>query len=416
MVGNKTPNSRKEIIKRLTGFPQKSSPLQYLGCPIFIGRKSKYLFNGFVDSIKLRINSWSKNCLSSGGRITLIRSVLSSIPVHLISVLQPPKGTLHDIEMILANFLWGERQGTAKFHWRKWENLCFPTSEGGIGIRSLQDLCEAYSIKFWWKFREKNSLWADFLHAKYIGHSHPSLARKLKNSSHVWRRMVECRELAETYITWEINEGNISSLWDNWLGEKALGLSAMTYDCPIKNFISNDRWNLEKIVDWMPNFPISLLNPRLLDPQPHKPDSMIWKLSSTGEFTLKSAYHLVRSKNSSSLADEKIWHVVLPQKISFFMGNLWRFRIPTDDIISKLQINGPSICDCCFADLEYIEHLFSRGPRAEFIWNFFENSLGIFCAPRPFWTRCSFWWNAKSNNPLLQLVYQIIPSFISWFI
>ena len=57
MVGNKTPNSRKEIIKRLTGFPQKSSPLQYLGCPIFIGRKTKYLFNELVDSIKLRINS-----------------------------------------------------------------------------------------------------------------------------------------------------------------------------------------------------------------------------------------------------------------------------------------------------------------------------------------------------------------------
>ena len=161
--------------------------------------------------------------------------------MHLIAVLKPPKGTMEEIEIIFANFLWGEKQGAFKFHWRKWKDLCYPTEEGGIGFKSLEDTCAAFSIKLWWKFRKNESLWAEFLHDKYVGQAHPMQVSVSYNSSHVWRRMLEYKELAEFCIIWEINDGNSSALCDNWIGDKAFGeIDGIDY-CPIKIFISNGR-------------------------------------------------------------------------------------------------------------------------------------------------------------------------------
>ena len=72
MVGKNITNSRKVVIKNTSGFNQKRSPMTYLGCPIFTGRKVKCLFTGLIDSIRGRMSNWSKNFLSSGGRLTLI--------------------------------------------------------------------------------------------------------------------------------------------------------------------------------------------------------------------------------------------------------------------------------------------------------------------------------------------------------
>ena len=159
-----------------------------------------------------------------------------------------------------------------------------------------------------------------------------------------------------------------------------------------------------------------MLNPRLLEPQAECQDKMIWKPTTDGVFSLSSAYNLVRSKNNISLSDKKIWHTSLPQKISFFMANLWRSRISIDTNLYKFQIAGPSICDCCFAESETLDHLFAIGPRADHIWNFLEVSLGFFDVPKLLKAKCLYWWSCKSNNPMTQLLYQITPSIVCWFL
>lgn len=69
---------------------------------------------------------------------------------------------------------------------------------------------------------KKDSLWVDFLNAKYIGQVHPWQVFISRNSSHVWRRMLKFRELAESCITWDINAGNSYSLWDIGLEKRLL--------------------------------------------------------------------------------------------------------------------------------------------------------------------------------------------------
>ena len=115
LVDKKAPKEMISRIRHCTGFTRKKFPTMYLGCPLFQGRKTKLIFSNLVDKIEAKMKGWSCKLLSSGGRITLIKSVLLSIPTHQLAALDPPKGLLSDIEKKLANFLWGQT-GTGQKH------------------------------------------------------------------------------------------------------------------------------------------------------------------------------------------------------------------------------------------------------------------------------------------------------------
>lgn len=85
--------------------------------------------------------------LSHGGWAILIKYVLYSIPLHIIFVIKLPKTTIKQIEQLMANFFWSDGEGKKKMHWIAWWKLCFPTLEGGIGFRSIQDISRAFGVK-----------------------------------------------------------------------------------------------------------------------------------------------------------------------------------------------------------------------------------------------------------------------------
>lgn len=74
-----------------TGFSKKESPLTYLGCPLYTVKIRIMHFNGLISKVVGRIKGWHGKMLSYGGRATLIKYVLQSLPIHLLSVVSPPK-------------------------------------------------------------------------------------------------------------------------------------------------------------------------------------------------------------------------------------------------------------------------------------------------------------------------------------
>ena len=95
----------REVIE-VSGFQQGIFPFLYLGVPIFRGPKKTSLFLFIRDKISERIHSWGHRQLSFGGRLTLIRSVLGALPIHIFQVLYPTKGALKQIEQVMARVLW----------------------------------------------------------------------------------------------------------------------------------------------------------------------------------------------------------------------------------------------------------------------------------------------------------------------
>ncbi|KAG5580316.1 hypothetical protein H5410_050943 [Solanum commersonii] len=87
-------NGTRGRIKRITGFRQKEGPITYLGCPLFVGRPRIIYFSDLINKFLCRIIGWQTRLLSYGGRAILIKHVLQSLPIHLLSAVTPPSTVL----------------------------------------------------------------------------------------------------------------------------------------------------------------------------------------------------------------------------------------------------------------------------------------------------------------------------------
>jgi len=55
---------------------------RYLGANINQGRATRGKFHNIIEKIQNRLSGWKQQCLSFAGRLTLSKSVLSSIPYY----------------------------------------------------------------------------------------------------------------------------------------------------------------------------------------------------------------------------------------------------------------------------------------------------------------------------------------------
>ncbi|KAL4386887.1 hypothetical protein GQ457_09G026990 [Hibiscus cannabinus] len=108
-------------------------PSKYLGLPLGSSKNSTTLWEPVIDKFRKKCAGWKIGTLSFGGRITLIKSVLSSLPIYFLSLFKIPKTVNLTISKLIARFLWGSVDNKA-IHWVRWEVLCSPSECGGLGL------------------------------------------------------------------------------------------------------------------------------------------------------------------------------------------------------------------------------------------------------------------------------------------
>ncbi|KAL9809635.1 putative RNA-directed DNA polymerase [Arabidopsis thaliana] len=89
---------------------------KYLGMPILHKRINKDTFGEVVERVSSRLSGWKGCMLSLAGRVTLSKSVLSSIPVHSMSTISLPTSTLNRLDKITRSFIWGSTSEKKKQH------------------------------------------------------------------------------------------------------------------------------------------------------------------------------------------------------------------------------------------------------------------------------------------------------------
>ncbi|KAL3528059.1 hypothetical protein ACH5RR_012715 [Cinchona calisaya] len=91
-----------------------------------------------------------------------------------------------------------------------------PELENGLGITKLVAMVQEMSMKLWWIFRTKNSLWRKFKTFRYgCNVLHPSCAELMRSSSLTWRR-TSVKDIVEPYIGVLIREGSASFWFGKW--------------------------------------------------------------------------------------------------------------------------------------------------------------------------------------------------------
>ncbi|KAG5621300.1 hypothetical protein H5410_006518 [Solanum commersonii] len=164
-------------IKRITGVRQGSFPFTYLGFPVFYGRKNKRHFEELIKKVAIRITVWQNKLLSFGERYILITHVPQSMPLYLLSTMNPPSSIIEQLHKLFAKFFWGNATGSKNKNWVSWDNMCYPKKEWGLGFRSLTDVSKAFFAKLWWIFRTStSSLWGSYIWIKYCKKVHPTIA------------------------------------------------------------------------------------------------------------------------------------------------------------------------------------------------------------------------------------------------
>ncbi|XP_071939035.1 uncharacterized protein [Coffea arabica] len=308
--------ARRRVIERITGFSRQAFPTRYLGFPLYIGRCKTSYFAEVCQKVLGKILFWKSKFLSSGGRLTLIKHVLSAIPIHLLSAAVMPKAVFRIIERACSNFLWGSSSEGFRYHWMGWSKLCLPPEEGGVGFRRLRDVYTAFSYKLWWQFRTGSSLWTTFMCAKYCRGLHPCQAERNPFASATWRRMQDVLPMDITAVV--------------------LSKSA---------------------------------------PAEQSADEVVWMLARSGKFSLASAYQEFSSVHAGRLASwwlasprlkrrQAIYHI-LP---SLICRHLWKAR--NRAVFEGIQPQSSSICQAIFRETKVLleGQLKERVEARSFLW------------------------------------------------
>jgi hypothetical protein len=85
----------------------RTIPFVYLGLPIGGDSRKLSFWKPEVDRIIARLSLWNNKFLSFGGRLVLLKSVMSSLPVYFLSFFKAPAGIISSIESIFKFFFGG---------------------------------------------------------------------------------------------------------------------------------------------------------------------------------------------------------------------------------------------------------------------------------------------------------------------
>ncbi|XP_073037089.1 uncharacterized protein [Primulina eburnea] len=356
---------------RITGFAEGHLPLKYLGVPLFRGNRTCSLFEPLLQSVRRKLEGWELRTLSPGSRMTLIRSVLLSMPIYLFQVVQPPLAVMEKLERVFNAFLWGSRPLDRKWHWARWSRACLPVLEGGLGFRRLKDLVECFSIKLWFRFRQGSSLWARFLFRKYCRLDAPACVPARASISPIWRRLLRIRPRAEPGIRWRVGLGDVSFWDDTWFGDVPLSSWCVVRggrDVRVSHFLSEGSWDFDRLCAVVaPSVAEEIV---LIPVLSGEPDLARWIHSSDGVFSVRSAWELIRQRAPSSDIFRPRWGSWLRPTMSFFLWRFWHQWLPVDEVLQRRGFALASRCQCC--DMaETFTHIFIRSPVARSVWHFF---------------------------------------------
>ena len=78
------------------------------------------------ERFQKKLSSWKGKLLSVGGRLALINSVLSNLPMFMVSSFRIPKGVLKKLDYFRSRFFWQSDGHKKKYRLARWGILCTP--------------------------------------------------------------------------------------------------------------------------------------------------------------------------------------------------------------------------------------------------------------------------------------------------
>ncbi|GKU90242.1 hypothetical protein SLEP1_g4255 [Rubroshorea leprosula] len=359
------------------------SPFIYLGMPVDGKPGNRKLWEPVIKKFRAKLAVWKTASLSFGGRLTLLNSILSALPIFYMSLFLMPNSVVIELTHIQRSFLWGRGELKKKISWVKWEHVCRSKAKGGLGVQDLRRKNWALLGKWWHRFGDGvESLWKRVLTEKYYEGKWKEVDIKAIGNwrvSKLWRdiisiggRSMRLQNMLVEGFRWEVGEGNRGNICEMgvWEGDKWSWKLEWR-----RGRIGREKDEEEALWEKLGNLQL----------KKGVEDRWRWLHDSDGSYMVKKAYEFLAP--SEGILEEQlckvIWCRLVPSKVSFFG---WRLCLdkPTKWNIRKrgVHLQEEELMCVCHNIIEEANHLFSMCKEAWILW-----------------TEVLQWWNMKTVMP-----------------
>jgi len=316
----------KEYVE-LFGCVEGSFPFKYLGIPLLYRKLSNKHWCAIEERFQKKLSSWKGKLLSSGGRLVLINSVLTSLPMFMMSIFAIPKGVRKRLDYYRDDH-------KKKYRLAKWSILCKPRCTGGLGILDLETQNKCLLSKWLFKLFNEEGLWQQVLRNKYVKDKCLSQIEKRPGDSQFWSGLMDVKELFLQHGSFKVQNGQQTRFWEDvWVGrEPLMRLFPDLYrivrkkGVSVASVINSTPLNISfrrgivgaRLEEWLRL--VSLVLPVSLN---NNKDIFTWQLKKDGKFSTQSLYRDIMIGDKIG-GKHMFWKAKLPLKIKIFLWYLKR--------------------------------------------------------------------------------------------
>ncbi|GJU77185.1 RNA-directed DNA polymerase, eukaryota [Tanacetum coccineum] len=301
-----------ETAVNLIGCSILSSPFSYLGVKVGSNMSRISSYDDVVSKVSSHLSKWNLKSLSIGGRLTLLKLVLTSIPLYHMSIYKVPMGVLKKLESIRRNFFNGTDGSVRKSTWINWSTALAPNKNGGLGMSSFFAHNRALLFKWVWRFfTDDSSLRSSFIKALFGNHGALGKPLQMYKRS-TWIDIIHAIQTLNDkginlfhFIRKKIGNGENTFFWEDiWLGDIAFkDQFQRLYALEVRKSISvADKLGHPSIYHSFRRLPRGGIEQELLNLLCSKVDAFVlpnmadrwsWSLEGSGVFSVKSSRNLI---------------------------------------------------------------------------------------------------------------------------
>ncbi|KAJ9680532.1 hypothetical protein PVL29_019761 [Vitis rotundifolia] len=424
-----------EILAAELGCKVRSLPSTYLGLPLGASHKSVMVWDGMEERMRKRLALWKRQFISKGGRITLIRSSLASMPTYLMSLMRMPRVVKLRLEKIQRDFLWEGGALEKKPHLIKWGIVCSHKKKGGLGIRDLTTLNRALLCKWSWRFAvERDSYWKLIIGTKFgvVRGGWSTCGGREGFGVGLWKEISKEGLLLLNNVSFSVGDGKRVRFWkDTWCGNTPLCEAFPSlFDFAVsKDARVADCWDaMGEVGGWNPRFLrpfndwevdeveslLRIIQGKRLNAELE--DRMVWNVTKNGIFSVKSCFNSLDNSSAVPFPWRIIWSPFVPTKVGFFAWEASWGKVLTQDQLKRRGWNLANRCSLCCHEEETINHILIHCSKAKVLWDLLFSLFGVNWV-LPFSVRDTLLgWHAPLKDKKHSKVWQAAPLCLFWMI
>ncbi|EOY04491.1 Non-LTR retroelement reverse transcriptase-like protein [Theobroma cacao] len=307
-VSSNIHSSKAKALSRVARISLIKDLSKYLGAPMLHGRVTKATYSDLCNKVGRKLEQWSNKFLSMAGRVSLVQAVSSTMASYIMQTTLLPDSVAMEIDKLNRNFIWGQAKSS---------------------------------------------------------------------DSYTWRSILKSRGVLAKGLGKVVNNGLHTNFWlDSWLPCGPLinftvrDLSPTETELPVACFCDEyGNWDLDSLIDILPMQILQKLESYPIDPSSTEKDKCFWTLTSSGEFSVKSAYE---SESTTNLAEHNklrlVWCLSSCKKVKMFIWCVLHESLPTAAWLMLRKLGSSSTCSRCNNETENLIHALHDYPASRDTW------------------------------------------------